>query len=67
MLTVMLILAVSVPVAGVIDNIPYVATMAPIVCCSTLPQSFAARAFVQRAWCSLIVGSADPMTASCGP
>ncbi len=31
LLTVMLILAVSAPVSGVIDNIPYVATMTPIV------------------------------------
>ncbi|WP_026256165.1 SLC13 family permease [Mycobacterium sp. 155] len=31
LLTVMLILGVSAPVSGVIDNIPYVATMAPIV------------------------------------
>jgi Na+/H+ antiporter NhaD/arsenite permease-like protein len=29
--TVMLILAVSAPVSGIIDNIPYVATMTPIV------------------------------------
>jgi Na+/H+ antiporter NhaD/arsenite permease-like protein len=31
LLTTMLILGISVPVSGVIDNIPYVATMAPIV------------------------------------
>ena len=31
LLTVMLILGVSTPVSGLIDNIPYVATMAPIV------------------------------------
>jgi Na+/H+ antiporter NhaD/arsenite permease-like protein len=31
LLTVMLILGVSAPLSGVIDNIPYVATMAPIV------------------------------------
>lgn len=30
-LTVMLILGISAPVSGIIDNIPYVATMAPIV------------------------------------
>jgi Na+/H+ antiporter NhaD/arsenite permease-like protein len=31
LLTAMLILAVSAPVSGIVDNIPYVATMAPIV------------------------------------
>ena len=31
LLTVMLILGVSAPVSGIIDNIPYVATMTPIV------------------------------------
>lgn len=31
LLTVMLVLGISAPVSGVIDNIPYVATMAPIV------------------------------------
>lgn len=41
LLTTMLILGVSAPVSGIIDNIPYVATMTPIVAqlATTLPDS----------------------------
>ena len=55
LLTVMLILAVSVPVAGVIDNIPYVATMAPIV--AELAASMPAQAHQGALWWALALGA----------
>jgi Na+/H+ antiporter NhaD/arsenite permease-like protein len=54
-LTVMLILGVSAPVSGVIDNIPYVATMAPIV--SELAKGIHDPAHSQALWWALGLGA----------
>jgi Na+/H+ antiporter NhaD/arsenite permease-like protein len=53
--TVMLILAVSVPVSGVIDNIPYVATMTPIV--AQLAAGMPAQAHQGALWWALVLGA----------
>jgi Na+/H+ antiporter NhaD/arsenite permease-like protein len=55
LLTVMLILGVSVPVSGVIDNIPYVATMTPIV--SELAASMPDIAHPDALWWALALGA----------
>jgi Na+/H+ antiporter NhaD/arsenite permease-like protein len=55
LLTVMLILGVSAPVSGVIDNIPYVATMAPIV--SELVASMPDMAHPDALWWALALGA----------
>ncbi|MCG7610279.1 hypothetical protein BA059_14030 [Mycolicibacterium sp. (ex Dasyatis americana)] len=55
LLTVMLILGVSAPVSGVIDNIPYVATMAPIV--SGLSASMPEIAHPDSLWWALALGA----------
>jgi Na+/H+ antiporter NhaD/arsenite permease-like protein len=53
LLTVMLILGVSAPVSGIIDNIPYVATMTPIVSelVATMP------GHTDALWWALILGA----------
>lgn len=53
--TVMLILGVSAPVSGIIDNIPYVATMAPIV--SALVAGTQDHAYPQVLWWALALGA----------
>jgi Na+/H+ antiporter NhaD/arsenite permease-like protein len=53
--TVMLILGVSVPVSGIIDNIPYVATMTPIV--SELAASLPAGTDPNVLWWALALGA----------
>ena len=55
LLTVMLILGVSAPVSGIIDNIPYVATMAPIV--SELAAGIQDPAHSQALWWALALGA----------
>ncbi|MFZ0834605.1 MAG: ArsB/NhaD family transporter [Mycobacterium sp.] len=55
LLTVMLILGVSAPVSGVIDNIPYVATMTPIV--SELVTSLHGEVQQNVLWWSLALGA----------
>jgi len=55
LLTVMLILGVSAPVSGIIDNIPYVATMAPIV--SELAASMPDLAHPDALWWALALGA----------
>ncbi|WP_029112687.1 ArsB/NhaD family transporter [Mycobacterium sp. URHB0044] len=55
LLTVMLILGVSAPVSGIIDNIPYVATMAPIV--SELAAGIPDPAHSQALWWALGLGA----------
>jgi Na+/H+ antiporter NhaD/arsenite permease-like protein len=55
LLTVMLILGVSAPVAGVIDNIPYVATMTPIV--AELAASMPAQPHQGALWWALALGA----------
>lgn len=55
LLTVMLILGVSAPVSGVIDNIPYVATMAPIV--AELVTSIPNLAHPDALWWALALGA----------
>ncbi|GAS91014.1 ArsB/NhaD family transporter [Mycolicibacterium brisbanense] len=55
LLTVMLILGVSAPVSGVIDNIPYVATMAPIV--AELVASIPDLAHPDALWWALALGA----------
>lgn len=55
LLTVMLILGVSAPVSGVIDNIPYVATMAPIV--AELAASMPEIAHPDALWWALALGA----------
>lgn len=55
LLTVMLILGVSAPVSGVIDNIPYVATMAPIV--SELVASMPELTHPDALWWALALGA----------
>jgi Na+/H+ antiporter NhaD/arsenite permease-like protein len=54
-LTVMLILGVSAPVSGVIDNIPYVATMTPIV--SELAANLSGQAHTDALWWALGLGA----------
>jgi Na+/H+ antiporter NhaD/arsenite permease-like protein len=54
-LTVMLILGVSAPVSGIIDNIPYVATMTPIV--SELAASLSGEAHSDALWWALALGA----------
>ncbi|KAA0084510.1 hypothetical protein CIW52_10935 [Mycolicibacterium sp. P9-64] len=54
-LTAMLILGVSAPVSGIIDNIPYVATMAPIV--SELAAGIHDPAHAQALWWALGLGA----------
>jgi Na+/H+ antiporter NhaD/arsenite permease-like protein len=54
-LTVMLILGVSAPVSGIIDNIPYVATMTPIV--SELAASMPGMAHPDALWWALALGA----------
>ena len=55
LLTVMLILGVSAPVSGVIDNIPYVATMTPIV--AELATSMHGEVHQNVLWWSLALGA----------
>lgn len=55
LLTVMLILGVSAPVSGVIDNIPYVATMTPIV--AELAGSMPDFAHPDALWWALALGA----------
>ena len=55
LLTVMLILGVSAPVSGIIDNIPYVATMAPIV--SELAANLSDGAHPDVLWWALALGA----------
>ena len=55
LLTVMLILGVSAPVSGIIDNIPYVATMTPIV--SELAASMHRSAHPNVLWWALALGA----------
>jgi Na+/H+ antiporter NhaD/arsenite permease-like protein len=55
LLTVMLILGVSAPVSGVIDNIPYTATMTPIV--SELAASMPDMAHPNALWWALALGA----------
>jgi Na+/H+ antiporter NhaD/arsenite permease-like protein len=55
LLTVMLILGVSAPVSGIIDNIPYTATMAPIV--SELSASIPDMAHPHAIWWALVLGA----------
>ena len=55
LLTVMLILWVSAPVSGIIDNIPYTATMAPIV--SELAASMPNMAHPDALWWALTLGA----------
>ena len=55
LLTVMLILGVSAPVSGIIDNIPYVATMTPIV--SELSANISGMAHPDVLWWALALGA----------
>jgi Na+/H+ antiporter NhaD/arsenite permease-like protein len=55
LLTAMLILGVSAPVSGIIDNIPYVATMAPIV--SELTASMPGHVDPDALWWALALGA----------
>lgn len=55
LLTVMLILGVSAPVSGIIDNIPYVATMTPIV--SELASAMPDLAHQDALWWALALGA----------
>ncbi len=55
LLTVMLILGVSAPVSGIIDNIPYVATMTPIV--GELAANLVGDAHPHTLWWSLALGA----------
>ncbi len=55
LLTVMLILGVSAPVSGIIDNIPYTATMTPIV--AELAASMPDFAHPDALWWSLALGA----------
>ena len=55
LLTVMLILGVSAPVSGIIDNIPYVATMTPIV--SELAASMPDMVHPDALWWALALGA----------
>jgi Na+/H+ antiporter NhaD/arsenite permease-like protein len=55
LLTAMLILGVSAPVSGVIDNIPYTATMAPIV--SELSASIPDMTHPHALWWALVLGA----------
>jgi Na+/H+ antiporter NhaD/arsenite permease-like protein len=55
LLTVMLILGVSAPVSGIIDNIPYTATMAPIV--SELSASIPDMTHPHTLWWALVLGA----------
>ncbi len=55
LLTVMLILGVSAPVSGIIDNIPYTATMTPIV--AELVNSMPAFAHPDALWWALALGA----------
>jgi Na+/H+ antiporter NhaD/arsenite permease-like protein len=55
LLTVMLILGVSAPVSGIIDNIPYVATMTPIV--SELAANMPDLAHPDVLWWALALGA----------
>ncbi|MGE5697891.1 MAG: SLC13 family permease, partial [Candidatus Sericytochromatia bacterium] len=55
LLTVMLILLVSAPISGVIDNIPYVATMTPIV--AELAASMHGESHQNVLWWALALGA----------
>jgi Na+/H+ antiporter NhaD/arsenite permease-like protein len=55
LLTVMLILGVSAPVSGIIDNIPYVATMTPIV--SELAATMPGHVHANMLWWALALGA----------
>ncbi|HME49010.1 ArsB/NhaD family transporter [Mycobacterium sp.] len=55
LVTVMLILGVSAPVSGIVDNIPYVATMAPIV--SELAAGLAHQLHSGAVWWALALGA----------
>ncbi len=55
LLTVMLILGVSAPVSGIIDNIPYVATMTPIV--SELAAAMPDQVHPDALWWALALGA----------
>lgn len=55
LLTTMLILGVSVPVSGIIDNIPYVATMTPIV--AELSATIPGQAHPDVLWWALALGA----------
>lgn len=54
LLTAMLILTISAPVSGIIDNVPYVATMTPIV--SELAAGIDVHAHQQALWWALALG-----------
>lgn len=54
LLTAMLILGISAPVSGIIDNVPYVATMTPIV--SELAAGIDVPAHQQALWWALALG-----------
>ncbi|MGH3958518.1 SLC13 family permease [Mycobacterium sp.] len=55
LLTVLLTLGVSAPISGIIDNIPYVATMTPIV--SELAASMPTQAHSDALWWALALGA----------
>jgi Na+/H+ antiporter NhaD/arsenite permease-like protein len=55
LLSSMLIMGVSAPVSGIIDNIPYVATMSPLV--DQLTQGIADPVQAQALWWSLALGA----------
>jgi Na+/H+ antiporter NhaD/arsenite permease-like protein len=55
LLTAMLILGVSAPVSGIVDNIPYVATMTPIV--SELTASMPSHIHPDALWWALALGA----------
>jgi Na+/H+ antiporter NhaD/arsenite permease-like protein len=55
LLTVMLILGISAPVSGIIDNIPYVATMTPIV--SELAANLSSQTHTNALWWALGLGA----------
>jgi len=55
LMTVMLVLGVSAPVSGIIDNIPYVATMTPIV--NELAAGLQGQAHQEALWWALALGA----------
>jgi Na+/H+ antiporter NhaD/arsenite permease-like protein len=55
LLTVLLVLGISAPVSGIIDNIPYVATMAPVV--SHLVSAMPGQAHSNAVWWALALGA----------
>jgi Na+/H+ antiporter NhaD/arsenite permease-like protein len=55
LLTALLILGISAPVSGIIDNVPYAATMAPVV--AELGASLPVQAEAEALWWSLALGA----------